>query len=395
MSEKILKELADEIGPETMVYVYDPDTDMKAVLVVDTFAYGAAGGGTRMLPDITEEEIFGLARAMTYKFAILGLPRDGCKAGVWGDPFMPKEEKGRLMRALGKALQPYLADRKVSLATDMGISGSDLDLIYEGVGISPPGRAGLAAQEKDGEPLENHFTGYGVVVSIKEACKIAGLPLNQATMAIEGFGKVGGGVLRYASQEGAKVVAVSTMYDGIYNQDGLDKDQLFELRKKFGDKCLSEYKDAEHIAPDQIYFLPCDILVPGARPFVLTEENLDRVRAKIISSGANTPTTLEAEKMFFARGTWVVPDFIANSGGTISALVNYLNGTAEQAFKAIENQITHLTVEILTEAGEKNLDPYTIALEKCKQRILAARKQPEKLTFDQALQQIKGRLGVF
>jgi len=394
MSEKILLHAADEIGPEAMVYVYDPESGMKGLLVVDQTATGTAGGGTRMLPNITAEEIFGLARAMTNKFAILDFPRGGCKAGIWGDPMMPKEKKDSIMQAFGRALRPYLESRIVTLATDMGVGSADLESIYEGVGISPPGK-GLSAQEKDGEPLENHLTGFGVVIGMKVACEVASIKMNGAQVAIEGFGKVSGGVLRYSAKEGAKVVAISTVHEAIYNDDGLDVERLFELRRQLGDKCLKEYKDAKHIASGDIYFLPVDILSPGARPYVLSKHNAHKVQAKIISSGANIPITEEAEKILFERGIISVPDFIANAGGTIAAWVNFLGGNADQAFKAIDNLISRLATEVLTEARQKNIGPHAIALDKCKQRVLRARAQSEKLTFQEVMPQIKERLGVF
>jgi len=393
MSEKILAEYADEIGPETMVYVYDPDTGMKGLLVVDSMPTGTAGGGTRMLPDVSAEEVFGLARAMTNKFAILEFPRGGCKAGIWGDPMMPKDKKRNIMVAFGRALRPYLASREVSLATDMGVTGVDLEAIYEGVGIPAPGK-GLSAKEKDGEPLENHLTGFGVVSAMNAACDIAGIKMKGARVAIEGFGKVGGGAARYCSQRGAKLVAVSTAYGAIYNEDGLDIDTLFKLRSQFGDTCLEKYDDGRHIANNEIYFLPVDIMMPGARPYVLTEDNINKVQAKIISSGANIPITPEAEKIYFRMG-FSVPDFIANSGGTISAMVSYLGGNEDQAFKAIDHLIGKLSTEVLTEACEKGIDPYTIALNKCRERVLAARGQTVKLTFEETMEQIKARLGVF
>lgn len=392
-SEKIL-DAADEIGPEAMVYVYDPESGMKGLLVVDSTATGTAGGGTRMLPDVTAEEIFELARAMTNKFAIYDFPRGGCKAGLWGDPMMPREKKNTIMRAFGRALKPYLESRIVSLATDMGVTSADLEIIYEGAGVSPPGK-GLSSQEKNGEPLEYHLTGFGVVSAMKATCEIAGINLGGARVAIEGFGKVGGGVLRYSAKEGAKIVAISTIHEAAYNEDGLDVEELLKLRKQLGDGCLSEYEDASHITSADIYFLPVDVLVPGARPFVLTEDNAYKVQAKIICSGANIPITREAEKIFFKRGILSVPDFIANAGGTISAMVNYLGGNADQAFRAIDNLISKLTTEVLMEAREKNIDPYTIALDKCKQRVLKARAQTKKLSFQETMQEIKERLGVF
>lgn len=192
MSDKILLEKANEIGPEVMVYVYDPENGMKGLVVIDSTAAGTAGGGTRMVADLTADEVFALARAMTYKFAILGFPRGGCKGGIWGDPMMPKEQKKNIMKSFGKALRPYLESGILGLGTDMGVNDADVRNIYEGAGITRPGKRDLFSQICDGEPLGEHFTGFGVVCAMKAASKIAKRELKQARVAIEGFGKVGG-----------------------------------------------------------------------------------------------------------------------------------------------------------------------------------------------------------
>src|SRR4051812_19229895 len=98
----------DDLGPEVVARVYDPETGMRGVLVIDNTVLGPAGGGARMMPNITEEEVAALARSMTFKFGILGLPRGGCKSGIWGDPAMPAESKRRIMRAFGRSLKPFL-----------------------------------------------------------------------------------------------------------------------------------------------------------------------------------------------------------------------------------------------------------------------------------------------
>jgi glutamate dehydrogenase/leucine dehydrogenase len=392
MSEKIMKE-ADEIGPEAMIYISDYETGLKGLLVIDSTACGPAGGGTRMLPDLTAAEIAGLARAMTNKYGILGLARGGCKAGIWGDPEMPQKKKAEILRAFGRELKPYLAPRIVALGPDMGVDLKEVVYIFEGAGM-PMAFKGMFEQEIEGDTLEYHLTGRGVIVAAKAAFELDGMKLAGAKVAIEGFGKVGVGAARYAVKEGAKVVAISTIHEAIYNKNGLDVNKLFPLRKQLGDECLREYKDAEHIASSEIYFLPVDLLMPGARPYVLTKGNADKVKAKVVSEGANIPTTPEAEKILFKKGILSIPDFIANAGGVVAALVDYLGGNLDQAFKAQDNFLTKLVREVLTEARKKGIDPYTIATDKVRERVLEQRGKPKK-TYDEALQIIKGQLGVF
>ncbi len=267
--------LTDALGPAKILHVHDPAAGMKGVVVVDGVNMGLAGGGTRMMPDITTEEISGLARAMTHKFSILDFPVGGAKAGIWADPAIGGEERVVLMKAFGKAVQPLLAGG-VTLAADIGTDAEDVARFYEGAGL-PSGSTGLATVEIDGEPLENHATGYGVVVSAKAACDVAGIDIQKSTVAIEGFGKVGGGVARYISEAGAAVLAVSTIAGTLYDPDGLDAARLLELRKTFGDDLVHHYGSGKTLAKEDIYALPVDILVPGARTYVIRRDNVDRV----------------------------------------------------------------------------------------------------------------------
>jgi len=228
--------IGDDLGPEKIVHVYDPVVGMRGAVVVDTTSFGRAAGGTRMLADLTMEEIFWLARAMTHKFAILDMPIGGTKAGIWSDPSIRGAPREAILRAFGKAVKSLIT-AGLGLGTDMGTDAGDLAAIYEGAGFPSRGSS-LAEQEKDGEPLENHATGYGVVVAAKSACEFAGVELKGATVAIEGFGKVGGGVARYMTEAGARVAAVSTINGMVYNKEGLDIKKLLGARKKSGDRVV-------------------------------------------------------------------------------------------------------------------------------------------------------------
>jgi len=385
--------ITDELGPEKIVHVYDSMTGMKGVVVIDTTSMGGAAGGTRMLPDITSEEIFWLARAMTHKFAILDMPIGGAKAGLWADPSISGTSREAIMRAFGNGVKSLIAEG-LTLGPDMGTDAKDVATIYEGAGV-PSRYSGLALQEKDGEPLEDHATGYGVVVAAKTACEFAGIDLKAATVAIEGFGKVGGGVARYMREAGVKVVAISTMHGTAYNREGLDIKKLLIARKKSGDKAVQEYEDAQHIDKGDIYFLPVDILVPGARPYVISKGNANRVQAKIISSIANIPITDEAEESLFKRGIYSVPDFISNAGGVVLGIVDVLGGTADDVFKALRELLGPLTHEILADARKKGVNPRALAVERTKERVLRTRTGKEAIPpFEELLKIARQRLKI-
>ena len=364
-------DLTDDIGPERVFHVYDPRVGMKGVVVVDSTIRGRAGGGTRMLPDITTEEMLGLGRAMTHKFAILGIPIGGAKAGIWADPGMKGDKRKEILKAFGNAIKPLLENR-VGIGADIGTDNDDVAMIYEGAGLSS-GYTGLSLEEIDGEPLENHATGYGVVVAAKAACEFAGIEIQGATVAIEGFGKVGGGVARYMMEEGAKVVAISTIEGAIYDEGGLDVKKIIEMRKDFGDKVVQKYPSVKQIDKRALFSLPVDILIPGARPYVINGENVHGIQAKIISSVANIPITNEAEDILSQRGIISVPDFISNAGGVVLGMIDNLGGTVDHVFNALRTLIGPLTKDILTEAGKERINPRSLAVRKTREKFLKAR----------------------
>jgi glutamate dehydrogenase (NAD(P)+) len=383
----------DTIGPEAVVMVADPESGMQGVLVVDSTLLGPAGGGIRMLPDVTVDEVAALARAMTYKYGIIGLPRGGSKAGIVGNPAMPAETRKRYMQAFGRVLAPYLKSRIVAVGPDMGVGVEDLVEIYAAAGAEYP-RSGLFAKKVDGLPLEFHITGHGVYVAARAAFEAASRPFKGATVAVEGFGHVGVGVSNYAVKNGAKLVAVSTIKGAVYDEQGLDFDKLMALRAKHGDSCVLEYPAGKKIANTDIYYLPVDLLIPGARPYVITESNGGRVQAKIISSGSNIPITEGAEQVLFERGIISVPDFIANAGGIIASWVDYLGGNIDQAFEANEKLIGAVAREVLAESAKRKVNPRKVAAGMVADRIAANRGKPRK-SWEEVREEIRARLGVF
>ncbi|MCP4753233.1 MAG: Glu/Leu/Phe/Val dehydrogenase [Proteobacteria bacterium] len=384
--------MMDELGPEKILHVYDPETGMKGVVVVHTTMNNIAGGGTRMMPDITTREIFGLARTMTHKFAIFDFPIGGAKAGIWADPGIQGEQRRELTEAFGRAVKPLLTNG-ITLAADIGTDTEDVESFYKGAEM-PSGSTGLAAAEIEGEPLENHATGYGVVVAAKAACGMADIDIGNASAAIEGFGKVGGGAARYLDKIGTKVTAISTLKGTLYNPDGLNVEKLLEIRRTHGDRVVEEYGDGQTFEKEKIYGLPTDILIPGARPYVIDEGNVDLVQAKVVSSIANIPITEKAEEILFRKNVHIVPDFVSNAGGVIVALVDILGGSTDDVFTAIEHMIAPLTENILKEAVDTGINPQKLAVSKTTQKVLQARSGKVALPFEEILDKVKTKLNL-
>jgi len=365
MEIKIVEEIhGDDLGPSLILHWYSAEIKCRGVVVVDTTINGKSAGGTRMLPDISTNEIFSLAREMTLKYATMGRPRGGGKAGIWADPVnMPISKRERIMRAYGKAIRPLAQTGIFFAGADMGTSHTDLVWVREETGVTTP-LPKFWLEEKDGESLDYHFTGYGVVAAAHAASDFMGMDISRSTIAIEGFGKVGSGVARYGAQLGAKVVAVSTIRGAIYNEKGLDVKKLIELRKKFGDDLVLKYEGAKAIQKEDLFFLPVDILVPGSRPWVIHEKNVEKVKAKLISSGANIPITEEAEERLFQKKITILPAFISNSGGALSSQLGALNVTGDQAFKGIKKIISENVLEVLKAASKEKVSPTRWATQK-------------------------------
>ena len=159
----------------------------------------------------------------------------------------------------------------------------------------------------------------------------------------------------------------------IYNEKGLDIRSLLDARIKQGDKAIQDYKDAKHMKSAEVYSLPVDILIPGARPYVIDKNNVGKVQAKIITSIANIPITEEAEDILAKKGIYSVPDFISNAGGVLLGVVDVLGGKSEDVFRGLREVLAPLTREVLAEGKKTGTSPRALAVKKAKDKILKAR----------------------
>jgi glutamate dehydrogenase/leucine dehydrogenase len=339
-------------------------------LVVDTVGFAGCGGGVRMLLDVSGSEIWELARAMTYKFCLLELPVGGAKAGIAADPKAAPSVKQRQLQAFGKLLQPVL-QQGVNLACDMGTNTEEVGHIYAGAGL--PARSGrLQSELRDGEPLENHVTGYGVVVAAETAVRELGLKLKGARVAIEGFGKVATGVLRYMWEAGACVVAVSNSEGTLYAQDGLDVPRILAARRECGSQALAAAQ-GERLPAAALFTLPVDVLVPGTRSHVIDEQLAGRVRARAIASISNLPLTAGAEIQLQRRGVMIVPDFVANMGGVLIAVADIVGANADDTFRAVARIMPAAVEPLLRDSTNHELGPSASARKRMHARTLAQR----------------------
>ena len=357
----IFDSYCDDLGPTKIVHIYDPCCGLRAIVVIDNVACGPSIGGVRMASDVTTEEVFRLARAMTLKNAAAGLAHGGGKAGILADP--KKCDKQRLVRAFARAIREL---REYIPGPDMGTDETcmawTLDEIDRAVGLP---------RVLGGIPLDEiGATGFGLAACAEVAVEFCDFDLNGARVAIEGFGNVGRHAARFLADKGATLVAASDTGGTLYNTHGINVDELSAVKAKSGS--VTAFGSGEKLSNAQIFELECDILVPAARPDCIHADNAKQIKAQLILQGANIPATADAEVILHQRGILNIPDFICNAGGVICAAVEYHEGTERDAFDDIQEKISRNTREVLTKSREDSEDLRTAAINLARQRVLAA-----------------------
>jgi glutamate dehydrogenase (NAD(P)+) len=332
-----------------VIELSDERHGLEAFVVIDHDQFAVSAGGTRMLPDVHVGEVARLARAMTWKFGSLGVPYAGAKAGVR----FAGGDRAEVLAAYKRALEPY---RDVFLTgPDMGTFPADF---VDGVEQGP---MPLWARSHEGFDMDDLATGHGVKAAAEAALAHLGRPLEGATVAVEGFGKVGVGTARACARAGARVVGVSTVDGLLADARGLDVEELFELRERYGDR-LVEHGPRPVRPREELFELECDVLVPGARPDAITPDVARRVRCAVVSPGANIPYGVGAIEVLHERGIPAVPDFVSNSGGVHLYTTVEGEDDPESALVTIEAVVREAVAGTLAAADELGITPFAAAL---------------------------------
>jgi glutamate dehydrogenase/leucine dehydrogenase len=351
----------DELGPAQVVHLHEPSSGLRAIVVVDNVACGVSLGGVRVAADVGVEEVFRLARAMTLKNAGAGLPHGGGKAGILADPRTADME--RLMRAFARSMRTIT---DFVPGPDMGTNERCMGWIHDEIG-----RAVGLPRVIGGIPLDEiGATGHGLSASADVAAPFCDLELEGARVAIEGLGNVGRPTARLLAQKGAVLVAASDSSGAVHDPDGLDVETLIAAKASEGS--VTAYEGGTRISNEALFEVPCDILVPAARPDCIHEGNADRIQARLILEGANIPATTEAEARLHERGVLIVPDFIANAGGVICASVEYHGGSETSALAQVSEKVTRNTREVLEAVKAEGMLPRDAANRLARRRIEVA-----------------------
>lgn len=370
--------MSDE--PYLRVIWTDPVTGRNGFVVIDRLVRGISGGGTRVRRGVTLEEVERLARTMTLKNGSLNVPSGGAKAGLDCDI---SEPGGRdlLLRFL-RAMKPLLETRWAT-AEDLGITQEELDSAFREIGLGLSVYAGLKvggdfdgamarvveglSVQSEGIGLADLIGGYGVAEAAAAAMDHVGLPMAGATAVVQGFGSMGGGSARYLARKGVKVVGVVDVRGCVVDPNGLDVEHLLGQRSSAGEIDRTQLPSGTAERPREEWLeIDAQILVPAALADVLTEENADRVRARVIVEAANIPTTEGADRRLHDRGVVVIPDFVANSGANgwwWMVMLGLIEPTEQAAYDYAARTLHDTVGRLLSLSQERGITPRQAAVE--------------------------------
>jgi glutamate dehydrogenase (NAD(P)+) len=297
---------------------------------------------------------------MTLKNAAAGLAHGGAKSAIFGDSSIAQQEKERLVRAFAAAISNL---REYIPGPDMGTNEQAMAWVKDEIGRS----VGLP-REIGGIPLDEiGATGFGLAVAAEVAQEYSGVALRGARVVVQGFGAVGRHAARFLTGKGARLVAASDSKGAVFDPDGLDIGRLEVCKAEGGS--LADLTAPKQVKAEDLIGIDCDIWIPAARPDVIRDDNVDRLKAKLVLQGANIPATSGAERRMHERGLLSVPDFIANAGGVIAAAVEYQGGTEKSALDTIAEKIAANTRVVLETARTKGVPPREAAVDLARGRV--------------------------
>ncbi|MCS7007361.1 MAG: Glu/Leu/Phe/Val dehydrogenase [Thermoleophilia bacterium] len=300
--------------------------------VIHNVARGPSKGGIRYHPDVTRDEVKALAMWMTWKCALMGLPFGGAKGGVVCDPkALSERELERMTRRYTSEIITEIGPERDIPAPDLGTDSRVMAWIFDTYSMNK-GYSVLGVVT--GKPLSvggslgrEEATARGSLYCIQALAVKQGVRVSDYTIAIQGFGNVGSNLARLLHAAGARIVAASDSRGGVYNPHGIDVPAAVQHKRETG--ALAGLANTEAITNEELIELPCDILAPCALEQVVTEENADRVQARIICEGANGPVTPSADAILEDRGVLVLPDVLSNAGGVVVSYFEWVQGLQE------------------------------------------------------------------
>jgi glutamate dehydrogenase (NAD(P)+) len=315
---------------------------LRGYRVQHNLSRGPAKGGIRYHPSTDIDEVRALAMWMTWKCALIGIPYGGAKGGVAIDPRLySATELERVTRRYASEIFPIVGPEKDIPAPDVGTDDQTMawfmDTYSVQKGYTVTGVVTGKPVSIGGSEGRGGATSRGVLITAFAALREAGIDPRDVSVAVQGFGKVGGLAAQYLHDAGCRVVAVSDVKGGAYNAMGMNPAKM--LRDvRAGMESVTGYPGTDSISNEELLELDVDVLVPAALESVIHDGNADAVKARFVVEGANGPTTPAADEVLESKGVVVVPDILANSGGVAVSYFEWVQDL--QAYWWSEHEVT-------------------------------------------------------
>jgi glutamate dehydrogenase (NAD(P)+) len=314
---------------------------------------GPAKGGIRYHPSTDIDEVRALAMWMTWKCALVGIPYGGAKGGVTIDPRRySRTELERVTRRYASEILPIIGPERDIPAPDVGTDEQTMAWIMDTYSVN---KGYTVTGVVTGKPLSvggslgrGGATSRGVMFTAFAALREAGVDPRDVTVAVQGFGKVGGLAAQFLHDAGCTVVAVSDVAGGAYCGSGLNPAGMLRAIREDGLDTVAGYPGTERISNEELLELDVDVLVPAALEGVIHDGNAEQVKARFVVEGANGPTTPDADAILEAKGTLVVPDILANSGGVAVSYFEWVQDL--QAYWWSEDEVNDRLKNIMERA---------------------------------------------
>jgi len=348
---KILKTPFREVKVELPVRMDDGHIEVfLGYRVQHNGARGPMKGGLRFHPEVDFDEVRSLASLMTWKTALVNVPFGGAKGGITCDPWQMSQRElevltRRFTSRMGLAWGLHRDIPAPDVNTNAQVMAWIMDQYSQRYGYTP----GIVTGKPlglGGSPGREAATGKGVSIATREAARDFDIDLKGARVAIQGFGNVGSYTGKFLHEMGAQIVAVSDASGGLFAGDGLPVTELFD--HTYEHRTIEGFGQGEALSNEELITLDCDILIPAALGGVITQENANDVRAKMVVEAANSPITTIGDAILNDRGVIVVPDIFANAGGVTVSYFEWVQNI--QAMTWEEDDVNQQLERIMVKA---------------------------------------------
>ncbi|MEE9405734.1 MAG: Glu/Leu/Phe/Val dehydrogenase [Algisphaera sp.] len=340
---------------------------------------GPYKGGVRFHPEVSLDHVKTLSLLMTMKCALAGLPLGGGKGGVQVDPrSLSKDELMRMTRrftvALGDNIGPDYDIPAPDVGTDAQVMAWMADTYMNMTQVAHRGSSSAVVTGKPvvfgGSEGREKATGQGLVFVLEDLLPEMGLPLNQLTYSVIGFGNVGSWTARLLAKHGATLTAVTDHRGAIINDQGIDAEALSVYVKQNGS--IEGFSDAKPVDADTFYAHPVDVMVPAALEQMIGPQQAGMINAKVIAEGANAPTTPAGDRVLSERGIKVLPAILCNCGGVTVSYFEWMQNRQSTHWEEkkvddlLRQHMRSATAKVLAHAdackGDLRAASYTAAL---------------------------------